>query len=158
MRLAEYTDYSLRVLMYCARHADRRVTVAELAERQGLARNNVMKIVADLARHGLLETVRGRGGGVRLLRPAQEIRIGEVVRLSETDFRMAECFDDVDGGKGCALAPGCRLRRLFAQALHAYLATLDGATLADIAGLTDPRRVRGAGVAAPRSRRLAAAA
>src|SRR5690606_3658705 len=70
VRLAEYTDYSLRVLMYCARHADRRVTVAELAERQGLPRNQVMKIVADFARHGLLQTARGRGGGVRLLRPA----------------------------------------------------------------------------------------
>ena len=97
MRLAEYTDYSLRVLMYCARHADRRVTVAELAERQGLPRNQVMKIVADFARHGLLQTARGRGGGVRLLRPADQIRVGDVVRLSETDFRMAECFDDAGG-------------------------------------------------------------
>lgn len=154
MRLAEYTDYSLRVLMYCARHADRRVTVAELAERQGLARNHVMKIVADLARAGLLETSRGRGGGVRLLRPAAQIRVGEVVRLGETDFRMAECFDD--GGGGCALTAGCRLRRLFAQALRAYLATLDAVTLAEIAGIEQPQPARPAG--AERPRRLVAAA
>jgi Rrf2 family nitric oxide-sensitive transcriptional repressor len=154
VRLAEYTDYSLRVLMYCARHADRRVTVAELAERQGLPRNQVMKIVADFARHGLLQTARGRGGGVRLLRPADQIRVGDVVRLSETDFRMAECFDDAGGS--CALAAGCRLRRLFAEALRAYLGTLDGVTLAEIAGVG--AAPRGRGVATARPRRLAAAA
>lgn len=81
MRLADYTDYALRVLLYCARHDERLVTVAEIAEQQGLAKNHVMKIVADLAHAGLLETVRGRSGGVRLMRPAREIRVGDVVRL-----------------------------------------------------------------------------
>jgi Rrf2 family nitric oxide-sensitive transcriptional repressor len=140
MRLADHTDYTLRVLMYCAQHPQRRVTVAELAENQGLARNHVMKIVADLGRAGLLETVRGRSGGVRLLRPAAEIRIGDVVRLAESDLRVVECFDPaVDR---CALAAGCRLRGVFARALHAFLAVLDATTLADIAGTAPARGQR----------------
>jgi Rrf2 family nitric oxide-sensitive transcriptional repressor len=157
VRLAEYTDHSLRVLMYCARQAGRRVSVAELAQSQGLARNAVMKIVADLARAGLLDTVRGRGGGVRLARPARQIRVGEVVRLGETDFRIAACFDPAGGG--CPLAPGCRLQALFAGALRAYLDTLDRATLADIAGLEAPAPADGPpprpGPARPRPRAVA---
>ncbi len=146
MRLAEYTDYALRVLMYCARHDDRLVTVAELAERQALAKNHVMKIVADLAHAGLLETVRGRAGGVRLRRPAREIRIGDVVRLGESDMRMAECFDE--RANRCTLTPDCRLRGVFARALHAFFGVLDGATLADIAGVV-PRPASTAATPAP---------
>lgn len=138
MRLADHTDYTLRVLMYCAQHPRRRVTVAELSEGQGLARNHVMKIVADLARAGLLETVRGRCGGVRLRRPAAEVRLGDVVRLAESDLRVVECFDPA--AEGCTLAAGCQLRGVFARALHAFLAVLDATTLADIAG-SAPARV-----------------
>src|SRR5690606_17700154 len=87
MRLAEYTDYTLRVLMYCASNPDRLVTIAEIADSHGVSKNNLMKIVNDLARQGVLETTRGRGGGIRLLQPASEIRVGDVVRWAETDFR-----------------------------------------------------------------------
>jgi Rrf2 family nitric oxide-sensitive transcriptional repressor len=66
MRLSEYTDYTLRVLMYCARHRQRLVTISELAERHGLSKGHLMKVVNDLARQGLIETTRGRGGGLRL--------------------------------------------------------------------------------------------
>ncbi len=144
MRLADYTDYALRVLMYCAQHPARRVTVAELAEQHTLARNHVMKIVADLARAGLLETARGRAGGVWLRRPAAEIRVGDVVRLAESDLRIVECFDTRI--VRCSLMPTCRLRGVFAQALQAYLDVLDDTTLADIAG---PVRVIVAPLAIP---------
>ena len=66
MRLSEYTDYTLRVLMYCARHRERLVTINELAEQHGLSKGHLMKVVNDLARQGLIETTRGRGGGLRL--------------------------------------------------------------------------------------------
>lgn len=132
MRLAEYTDSALRVLIDCARHPQRLVTVAEIAARQGLAKNHVMKIVADLAHAGLLETVRGRAGGVRLLRPAREVRVGDVVRLGERDLRLTECFDEQ--AHRCTVVSDCRLRGVFARALHAFFGVLDGVTLADLAG------------------------
>lgn len=131
MRLAEFTDYTLRVLMYCAAHPEERITISALAEGYGISKNHLMKVVNDLARQGLLETTRGRGGGLRLLKDPASIRIGDVVQASETDFRMAECFDA--GTNQCALAPRCGLKQLLESALQAYLDTLNDATLADIA-------------------------
>lgn len=151
MRLADYTDYALRVLLYCAQHDERLVTVAEIAERQGLAKNQVMKIVADLAHAGLLETVRGRSGGVRLMRPAAEIRVGDVVRLSETDLRLTECFDH--RSNRCTLTAECGLRGVFARALHAFFGVLDGVTLGDLSAPAAARR----GQARPIPQRAASA-
>ncbi len=137
MRLSEYTDYTLRVLMYCAVHRDRLVTIGELAEQHGLSKNHLMKVVNDLARQGLLETTRGRGGGLRLLAEPETIRIGDVVRATETDFRLVECFDA--STNACTLAPSCRLKHLFGEALTGYFKALDGATLADMTqGLSLP--------------------
>jgi Rrf2 family nitric oxide-sensitive transcriptional repressor len=130
MRLSEYTDYTLRVLMYCAAHRDRLVTIGELAEHHGLSKNHLMKVVNDLARQGLLETTRGRGGGLRLLAEPETIRIGDVVRATETDFRLVECFDATTNA--CTLTPSCRLKHLFDDALAGYFKALDGATLADM--------------------------
>ena len=130
MRLSEYTDYTLRVLMYCARHRHRLVTIGELAEQHGLSKGHLMKVVNDLARQGLIETTRGRGGGLRLLKEPEAIRIGDVVRASETDFRLVECFDA--GTNACTLTPSCRLKHLFDAALRGYFQALDGATLADL--------------------------
>jgi Rrf2 family nitric oxide-sensitive transcriptional repressor len=130
MRLAEYTDYTLRVLMYCAARPQQLVTISELAEHHGVSRNHLMKIVTDLGRQGVLETTRGRGGGLRLLKDPAKVRIGDVVRASETDFRLVECFDP--GTNRCTLAPSCRLKGLFNAALRAYFKELDGMTLADI--------------------------
>ena len=136
MRLSEYTDYSLRVLMYCAAHRQRLVTIGELAEHHGLSKNHLMKVVNDLSRQGLIVTTRGRGGGLRLLREPETIRIGDVVRASETDFRLVECFDA--GTNACSLSPGCRLKHLLEQALRGYFRALDGATLADLASAPPP--------------------
>ncbi len=130
MRLSEYTDYTLRVLMYCTRHRDRLVTINELAEQHGLSKGHLMKVVNDLARQGLLETTRGRGGGLRLSKEPSSIRVGDVVRASETDFRLVECFDA--GTNACTLTPDCRLKHLFDAALRGYFQALDGATLADL--------------------------
>ena len=80
MRLAEYTDYTLRVLMYCAARPRQLVTIGELAEHHALSKNHLMKIVNDLARQGVIATTRGRGGGLRLLKDPADIRVGDVVR------------------------------------------------------------------------------
>jgi Rrf2 family nitric oxide-sensitive transcriptional repressor len=130
MRLAEYTDYTLRVLMYCAARPQQLVTISELADHHGVSRNHLMKIVTDLGRLGMLETTRGRGGGLRLLKDPAKIRVGDVVRASETDFRLVECFD-LDTNR-CILTPSCRLKGVFDAALRAYFRELDGTTLADL--------------------------
>ena len=130
MRLAEYTDYTLRVLMYCAARPQQLVTIGELADHHAVSKNHLMKIVNDLARQGVLETMRGRGGGLRLLKDPASIRVGDVVRASETDFRLVECFDA--STNLCGLSPSCRLKQVFDAALRAYFRELDAATLADI--------------------------
>lgn len=157
MRLSEYTDYTLRVLMHCAAHPGEMVTIGALAETYQVSKNHLMKIVNDLAHQGLIATTRGRGGGLRLLRDPARIRIGDVVRACETDFRLVECFDS--STNACTLTPQCRLKRVFDDALQAWFAALDGATLADIA---KPARARPAAAASaakpmlpPRSRRSA---
>ncbi len=149
MRLSEYTDYTLRVLMYCAAHRQRLVTIGELAEHHRLSKNHLMKIVNDLARQGLIETARGRGGGLRLLKEPETIGIGDVVRASETDFRLVECFDL--STNTCTLSPSCRLKTLFAEALQGYFSALDGATLADITALRPAAKGRSG--AAPTGRK-----
>ena len=134
MRLTDYIDYTLRVLMFCALHPERSITIAELADSHAVSKNHLMKIVNDLARQGLLQTTRGRGGGLRLLKSAADIRIGDVVRQSETDFRMVECFDTQHNA--CTLTAQCQLKQVIKTALNSYLAELDKVTLADI---TAPR-------------------
>lgn len=151
MRLAEYTDYTLRVLMYCAARPGQLVTIRELAEHHGLSRNHLMKIVTDLGRQGVLETARGRGGGLRLLQDPATLRIGDVVRACETDFRLVECFDP--GTNRCTLTPSCRLKGLFRSALEAYFEQLDGMSLADIVQPV-PVPTPGRGRALPPARRV----
>jgi Rrf2 family nitric oxide-sensitive transcriptional repressor len=131
MRLSDYTDYTLRVLMYCAANPERLVTIAEIAERLQVSKNHLMKIVSELGRQGLVETTRGRGGGLRLLKAPAAIRVGDVVRGAETDFRLVECFDPASDT--CTLTPSCKLRKVLRNALAAYFAELDAVTLADIA-------------------------
>ena len=132
MRLSEYTDYTLRLLMCCATQPDRLLTIAEIAQTLQVSKNHLMKIVNDLARQGLLETTRGRGGGIRLLKAPAAIRIGDVLRASETDFRLVECFDAASDT--CTLTPKCKLRGVLRRALAAWFAELDAVTLADMAG------------------------
>lgn len=132
MRLTQWTDYTLRVLMYCAATAGREqpVTIAEIAEGYSISRSHLMKIVQELSARGLLETTRGRGGGIRLMKAPQDISIGEVIRWTETDFHLVECFEP--DTNACRLAGQCRLQGVLGRALQAYLAVLDGVTLADI--------------------------
>ena len=132
MRLTQWTDYSLRMLMYCAIHQERArpPTVGEISEVHGISRSHLTKIAMTLAGAGWLETTRGRGGGLRLLKPADQIRVGEVVRLTETDFNLVECFDA--GSNSCRIVGSCQLKNVLAEAMSAYLAVLDGATVADL--------------------------
>ena len=132
MRLTNWSDYSLRVLMFCAACAGREqpATVSEIALAHGISRSHLTKIVMTLAALGWLETTRGRGGGLRLLKPASEIVLGDVIRQTETDFTLVECFDAAHNS--CLLDGHCRLKGVFSEAMDAYLKVLDGITLADL--------------------------
>lgn len=131
MRLTSYSDYSLRLLMYAAVKHQKLVTIQEVADAYGISKNHLMKVAFELGRKGYLETVRGRGGGLRLARAPHRICLGDVVRAMEDDFTMVECFDPKTNN--CAISGPCRLRGALSRALKAYFAVLDEYTLADLA-------------------------
>jgi len=130
MRLTDYTDYALRMLIYCAANPARLVTVGEVAKFHRISRSHLTKIVTDLAHERIIETIRGRGGGVRLLRSPEQIGIGDVIRATEPDLQMVECFPPAT--RGCALLPHCQVRATLHEALAAYFAVLDRVSLADM--------------------------
>ena len=132
MRLTHWTDYALRVLMYCAAHQgrDNAPTIAEIAQAFGISRSHLMKIVMELSALGWLETSRGRGGGLRLMRPPEEVSVGQVVRQMEEDFRLVECFNP--DSNTCRIDGVCRLKGSLQQALQAYMQVLDGVSLAGL--------------------------
>jgi Rrf2 family nitric oxide-sensitive transcriptional repressor len=130
MRLTSYTNYALRSLQLAALRAPSLVRVDDVVKVHGLARPHIVKIVHELGKAGLIETQRGRGGGFRLRRPAAEITVGEVVRLTEGSLDVVECFNRATNT--CPLIGICRLSRAIAEATHAFLDVLDRVTIADI--------------------------
>ena len=130
MRLTRYTDYALRALIYLGLHEPQQSSIAEIARAYGISESHLTKVVHQLGRLGLIRTTRGRGGGLRLGRRADEIVIGAVVRQTEDDLALVECF----AGGACAITAPCRLRRALGEALAAFLAVLDGYTLGDLLG------------------------
>ncbi|BAK16780.1 predicted transcriptional regulator [Solibacillus silvestris StLB046] len=131
VRLTVYTDYSLRTLMYLGvRGRENLVTIQEIADAYQISKNHLMKVTHDLGKIGYIETIRGRGGGIRLAVEPEQINIGEVVRKTEDDFHLVECFNPE--GNLCKISPECRLKFALQEALKAYLAVLDTYTLADV--------------------------
>lgn len=129
MRLTSMTDYAFRLLIHLGRQPDRRCTIAEVARSHNLSKAHLMKITHQLGAGGWIETLRGKGGGIRLAHPAARINLGAVARDIESDFRLVECFSS---GSGCALTGQCRLAGIVRGALDGFLHHLDGYTLADI--------------------------
>lgn len=151
MRLTQFSDYALRVLMYAGTHRDRLITITELAEFHRISRHHLTKVVQHLVNAGYLQSLRGRGGGLRLARPAHAIVIGEVLRGTEEDFRLVECFDAATDA--CVLSPRCRLARALHTAVDAFFAPLDALTLAALLPPSDLHRAPEATVVtAPRKR------
>lgn len=127
MHFTRHTDYALRLLLHLAANPDRQSVIGEVAEIHDISRNHLMKVVQQLSHGGFLSTRRGRGGGFMLARPAETIRIGEVVRFTEPGMTLAECTS-------CRIAPVCGLTGIFSEAKAALLAVLDRYSLADARG------------------------
>ncbi|HEX5327158.1 MAG TPA: Rrf2 family transcriptional regulator [Acetobacteraceae bacterium] len=129
MRLTSFTDYTLRALIYLGLHGSELTTIADIAAAYDISANHLMKVVHQLALAGDVETVRGQHGGIRLARAPEAINIGRVVRRSEADLELVECF----GAAGCcAIQECCVLKGAVAEALAAFLRVLDRYTLADL--------------------------
>jgi Rrf2 family transcriptional regulator, nitric oxide-sensitive transcriptional repressor len=141
MRLTFHTDYALRLLMLLALEPEGLHTIEATARRYGISRNHLMKVAQTLVKAGIIDGQRGRGGGLRLARPAGEINLGMVVRATEDSFALVECFDGVRNN--CVITPACGLRGPLEEALDAFLAVLDGYSLHDlVANPAASRRMR----------------
>lgn len=129
MRLTMASDYALRVLLFAATQSHRMVTIDDTLAVHDISRGHLMKVVRVLSSAGFLRSQRGRNGGFTLGRPPREIRLGDVVRATEPDFCMVECFEP---GSNCAILPACRLPRILNEALGAFMAVMDRHTLQDV--------------------------
>lgn len=125
MRLTRYTDYAMRVLLYLGAQPEKLSSISEISRAYGISQNHLMKVAHELGKAGYVEGVRGRSGGIRLARPANEISVGAVVRLTEEGFELVEC-------SSCLIAPACGLTGVLDEALASFMAVLDGYTLADL--------------------------
>jgi len=129
MRLTIMTDYAMRLLMHVGQNQDRLCTISEIAQAHAISEPHLMKVTHRLAQGGWLKTVRGKNGGMKLAKPPQEIRIGDIVRCTENDMALVECMGS---GSQCTMAGRCRLTGIMQEALALLLQHLDGFTLEDI--------------------------
>jgi Rrf2 family nitric oxide-sensitive transcriptional repressor len=134
MRLTLYTDYSLRVLLYLASRKDELVTISELADFYKISRNHLVKVVHNLGLGGYIQTNRGKHGGIRLARQPEDIILGEVIRKTEPDLDLLECFNPAEDH--CVITRSCGLKSVLFDARSTFLSVLDQYTLADIVQAT----------------------
>ncbi|MCB9832647.1 MAG: Rrf2 family transcriptional regulator [Planctomycetes bacterium] len=135
MQLTQFTDFALRLLIHLAITPGERVPLPRIAAAYGISQNHLVKTVQTLVAEGFVKSWRGRSGGLELARPAEEIIVGEVVRVTEPGLDLLGCFDD--DADICVISPTCRLKGLLRTALASFVRELDAVTLADI---VKPRR------------------
>jgi Rrf2 family nitric oxide-sensitive transcriptional repressor len=130
MRMTLFADYALRVLLYLTVRDEGLVSIKEIAGAYKISKNHLMKVVQELGRLGLVDTVRGRDGGIKLAKAPGEINIGYVIRRTEPDFELVECFNKRENT--CCVEPACALKPALAEAQAAFLKSLDKYTLKDL--------------------------
>ena len=130
MRLTTFSDYSLRMLIYLAVRREGLSTIQGIADSYGVSKNHMMKVAHILGQMGYVETIRGKNGGLRLAMEPEEIRVGAVIRRTEEESALVQCFKTT--GELCRIEGACALKGMFAEALQAFLTVLDGYTLADV--------------------------
>ncbi|MGD0472355.1 MAG: Rrf2 family transcriptional regulator [Candidatus Velthaea sp.] len=143
MQLTRFSDYGLRTLIYLALRPDRLASIEEVATAYGISENHMTKVVHHLGQAGLIETLRGRNGGMRLARAANAIGIGDVVRATEPRIALVEC----QAGQSCVIKGACSLQTIMDEAQAATLGVLDRYTLADVAGSNTRSLARRLGIA-----------
>ena len=131
MQLTLFSDYSLRILLYLTMHRARRVALPEISSAYGISQNHLVKVVQRLIEEGWVESVRGRGGGLRLACEPSQINVGAVVRVTEPHLNLVECFDQRTNT--CPIDPACGLKKVLVRAQAAFMQELDRHTLADFA-------------------------
>lgn len=130
MQLSLHSDYACRVLIYLAVSKTKKSSVEEISDAFGISKNHLVKIVHELGKSGMIQTTRGRGGGICLAMSPEEISIGDVLRKTEPSFAIVECLSP--GTNKCPITAACGLKPWLAKAMSAFLATLDDVTLADV--------------------------
>lgn len=150
MRLTSYSDYALRSLIYLAvkPRSDEIVNISDIAQAYNISKNHLTKVIHQLGKLGYIDTVRGKNGGIRLSMHPKQINIGQLIRHTESDFALVQCFEEIkDKNKDttliptvnfsttstsyCAIAPACTLKSAIAEAAEAFMAVLDRYTLDD---------------------------
>lgn len=129
MRLTQFSDYALRLLIYVGLHRSRPCTIREIADAYGISKNHLMKVASFLTREGYIVALRGQKGGLRLARPPEQVSLGDLLRRTEEDLRLVECFGPENR---CVIAPSCSLAGVLDQALAAFFDVLDRCSLADL--------------------------
>lgn len=131
IQLKKYTDYALRVLIYAGMRSEQElVSIKEISETFSISQHHLGKIVFELNKKGLIETFRGRNGGIRLAQAPKDINVGTIVRDLEQDFHLLECFNRETNQ--CILSPACKLKHALHEALEAFFSVLDQYTLKDL--------------------------
>jgi len=127
MRLTRFTDNSLRTLIYLALNNNNGVTISEVSKNCAIPRNHLVKVVHALSKKDFIITTRGHGGGLKLIKPASDLSVGNIVRAMEGQLEVIKCFTPL-----CPIAPTCKLRNLLSEAMEAFLLVLDKYTIADL--------------------------
>lgn len=130
MRLTQHSNYAMRLLMYCALKPDQPVRLAEIAEAYDISCHHLNKIAQRLTHIGAIHAIRGRNGGIRLAKAPQDINVGDILRATEENLVIVECFAETTNT--CPLISECKFRKLLQKALKAFLDVLDDCTLADL--------------------------
>ena len=138
MQLTQFTDYSLRTLIFVGMQGDQRVAIDDMVQSFAMSRSQLTKVVHFLGQHDFLRTIRGKNGGILLGKKPEQINIADVVRLCEPQMNLLECFDAETSA--CPLTDRCRLQGILNRALHAFMAELEQFTLADL--LQDESEIR----------------
>lgn len=135
MQLTQFTDYSLRTLIYIALKKDVICTISDIADGYNISKNHLMKVVQRLGQLGILKTIRGKKGGLQLNTPPELINLGNLVQQLEPNFFIAECFDMANGQ--CVISPVCKLKGVLYEAKNNFIQTLEQYTLKDILDNSD---------------------
>ena len=129
MHLTNFSDYSIRVMIYLGLQKSKLVTISDIAKAYEISENHLTKAVHQLAQRGYIETVRGKGGGLRLVRKPDTVNIGEMIRYSEGNTTLLPCMDNEES---CCIRPNCKLMGILREAQVALFTVLDKYTLADL--------------------------